>query len=81
MLTGSLVSSYYGDPRSTRNLDLVVNATEPPDDRVRKFVDLCEREGFYVATEVTEAALGPWRSSSEALWLPSLRHGASIAVS
>jgi hypothetical protein len=57
MLTGSLVSSYYGDPRTTRDLDLVVNATEPPDERVRAFVDLCEGEGFYVATE---AALGPW---------------------
>jgi Uncharacterised nucleotidyltransferase len=57
MLTGSLVSSYYGDPRTTRDLDLVVNATEPPDERIKGFVDLCEKEGFYVATE---AALGPW---------------------
>jgi hypothetical protein len=57
MLTGSLVSSYYGDPRTTRDLDLVINAREPPDERIKKLVTLCEHEGFYVATE---AALGPW---------------------
>lgn len=59
MLTGSFVSSYYGDPRSTRDLDLIVNAVEPPDQRVRRFIDLCEREGYYVASE---AALGHWSS-------------------
>ncbi len=56
MLTGSFVSSYYGDPRTTRDLDLVVSATEPPDEAMRKFVDLCMAENFYVSER---SALGP----------------------
>ncbi len=51
MVTGSLVSSYYGDSRTTLDIDLVVNATEPPDDSVRLFVASCESIGFYVATQ------------------------------
>lgn len=56
MLTGSFVSSYYGDPRTTRDLDLVVSPSEPPDDAMRKFVGLCMAENFYVSEQ---SALGP----------------------
>lgn len=56
MLTGSFVSSYYGDPRTTRDLDLVINAAEPPDQSIFSFVALCEGSGWYVSTT---AALGP----------------------
>ena len=37
MLTGSFVSSYYGDPRTTGDLDLIVNAQEPPVDAMKQF--------------------------------------------
>ncbi len=56
MLTGSFVSSYYGDPRTTRDLDLVVDAAEPPDDAIRAFVTLCEGSNLYVSER---SALGP----------------------
>jgi hypothetical protein len=56
MLTGSFVSSYYGDPRTTRDLDLVINAAEPPDESIVTFVSLCEASGWYTSTT---AALGP----------------------
>jgi hypothetical protein len=55
MVTGSLVSSFYGDSRTTRDIDFVVNAQEPPDDTITSFVGLCEGAGMYVATN---AALG-----------------------
>ena len=67
MLTGSFVSSYYGDPRTTRDLDLVVSATEPPDEAMRKFVDLCMAENFYVSERsalghrVGSGARGPFQ--------------------
>lgn len=56
MLTGSFVSSYYGDPRTTRDLDLIVNAQEPPDDAMKQFVGLCLADGYYVSEQ---SALGP----------------------
>jgi hypothetical protein len=49
MVTGSFVSSYYGDPRTTRDLDFVVNASEPPDGEMHRFVEGCIALGFYVS--------------------------------
>jgi hypothetical protein len=49
MVTGSFVSSYYGDPRTTRDLDVVIDAVEPPDEKVVRFVAGCESKGWYVA--------------------------------
>jgi hypothetical protein len=49
MITGSLVSSLWGDPRTTRDLDLVIEADEPPDDRIREFLIACEDQGWYVS--------------------------------
>ena len=56
MLTGSFVSTFYGDPRTTRDLDLVIKADEPPGEAVQRFVELCLLDGFYVSEE---SALGP----------------------
>jgi hypothetical protein len=61
MVTGSLVSSYYGDSRTTRDIDFVVNAEEPPDATIGTFVGLCESVGMYVATN---AALGQRTTSA-----------------
>lgn len=49
MVTGSFVSTFYGDPRTTRDLDFVINASEPPDDNIRDFAALCEASGPYVS--------------------------------
>lgn len=56
MLTGSFVSTFYGDPRTTRDLDIILNAHEPPDLAMREFVRLCLDSNFYVAEQ---AALEP----------------------
>jgi hypothetical protein len=56
MLTGSFVSTFYGDPRTTRDLDIILNAHEPPDSAMREFVRLCLDSNFYVAEQ---AALEP----------------------
>jgi hypothetical protein len=56
MVTGSLVSSFYGDSRTTRDIDIVIDAQEPPDATIQLFVEQCEAAGLYVATN---AALGP----------------------
>jgi hypothetical protein len=56
MLTGSFVSTFYGDPRTTRDLDIILNAHEPPDSAMREFVRLCLASDFYVAEQ---AALEP----------------------
>jgi hypothetical protein len=53
MVTGSFVSSYYGDPRTTRDLDLIINAPEPPGESIRRFVDRCEGSGYYVSRGAT----------------------------
>lgn len=60
MLTGSFVSTFYGDPRTTRDLDVVVDAVEPPDTTIRRFVDRCESSGLYVSRD---AAFEPTRSA------------------
>jgi hypothetical protein len=52
MVTGSAVSSYYGEPRTTLDLDIVVNAVEPPDHSIRMFVDRCEGSGLYLPAEL-----------------------------
>jgi hypothetical protein len=56
MIAGSLVSSMYGDPRTTRDVDIVIAAAEPPDDHIVRFVADCEAVGWYVATG---SAFGP----------------------
>lgn len=56
VVTGSFVSTFYGDARTTRDLDILVSAQEPPSESMMSFVSRCEADGLYVSTY---AALGP----------------------
>lgn len=54
MLTGSLASSLYGEPRTTHDVDLVVVVTR---EQVRLIVERFKRMGLYVSQEAAAAAL------------------------
>lgn len=55
MITGSLASSFHGEPRATRDADLVI---DPTPDALRRFLDaLSEADGFYVDTDAALDAL------------------------
>ena len=56
MLTGSFVSTFYGEPRATQDIDLVIAVRTDEPDALRKFVDRIESMGLYVARG---AALDP----------------------
>jgi hypothetical protein len=45
MVTGSLASSYHGEPRATRDVDIVI---DPDPDTLARLVDGLAAEGFYV---------------------------------
>jgi 3-isopropylmalate dehydratase small subunit len=45
MLTGSFASAYYGTPRSTQDIDLVVEASPA---QLRAFVQSLSNDGYYV---------------------------------
>lgn len=53
MLTGSLASAYYGAPRSTQDVDLVVDASEA---KLQRLGDRLRKAGLYVdAGAIAEA--------------------------
>jgi hypothetical protein len=54
MLTGSIAASYHGTPRSTQDIDLVVEGTE---DQLIHFAQEVSRQGFYVSEEVVSEAV------------------------
>jgi len=54
MLTGSLASTYHGEPRATRDIDLVI---DPAPDALERLVDGLEVDGFYVDREAARTAL------------------------
>jgi hypothetical protein len=54
MVTGSLASSYHGEPRATRDLDLVI---DPSDATLERLVDGLVASGFYVDRDVARSAL------------------------
>jgi hypothetical protein len=54
MLTGSFASAHYGTPRSTQDIDLVIEATAS---QLRVLVDLLEGRGYYVEFESALDAL------------------------
>ena len=58
MLTGSFASAHYGTPRSTQDIDLVIEATAA---QLRTFVQTLPAEEYYVDLD---AALEALRSSS-----------------
>jgi hypothetical protein len=45
MLAGSFASAYYGAPRTTQDIDLVIAATA---DQLRKFIQLLSKDQYYV---------------------------------
>jgi len=48
MLSGSVAMNFYGQPRMTRDIDIVIVIREP---QIRKFVDAFKEE-FYIDTEM-----------------------------
>jgi hypothetical protein len=54
MITGSLASSYHGEPRSTQDLDIVI---DPSPTALTQLVDDLVDAGFYVDAGTAEAAL------------------------
>jgi hypothetical protein len=54
MVTGSIASSYYGEPRATRDLDLVI---DPDPHSLDALVDGLVADGFYVDADVAREAL------------------------
>lgn len=54
MITGSVASSYHGEPRATRDLDIVVDADGTP---LVALVDSLRGAGFYVDLDAALAAL------------------------
>ncbi|HUF12142.1 MAG TPA: hypothetical protein VMN78_03505 [Longimicrobiales bacterium] len=54
MLTGSLAAAYYGTPRATQDIDLVV---ETSGERLDRLVDALSDAGFYVSRDAAQGAL------------------------
>ncbi|HUF50864.1 MAG TPA: hypothetical protein VMN60_08535, partial [Longimicrobiales bacterium] len=54
MLTGSLAAAYYGTPRATQDIDLVIDPEEP---QLERLLDLLLDGGLYVNRE---AAADAW---------------------
>ena len=55
MVTGSVASSYHGEPRSTRDLDIVI---DPEPVAINRLVAELREAGLYVDTDAAVAALG-----------------------
>jgi hypothetical protein len=54
MVTGSLASTFYGEPRSTRDLDIVI---DPDAAGLGRLVDGLQADGYYVDPDVAFEAL------------------------
>jgi hypothetical protein len=54
MVTGSLASSYHGEPRATLDLDVVIDPTEAA---LERLVDGLQDAGYYVDRDAAHAAL------------------------
>lgn len=54
MITGSIASSYYGEPRATRDLDVVV---DPSSHSLEALLDGLIADGFYVDRDAAREAL------------------------
>ena len=53
MLSGSIASSAYGEPRSTQDIDLVIDPTLP---QLTSFITSLRCEDYYVSQEAVEEA-------------------------
>jgi hypothetical protein len=54
MITGSVASSYHGEPRATRDLDIVI---DPDPEGLARLVGDLEAGGLYVDAEAADRAL------------------------
>jgi hypothetical protein len=54
MVTGSMASSFHGEPRATRDLDIVI---DPTPDSLRRLAVALPSEQFYVSREAATEAL------------------------
>lgn len=54
MVTGSVASTYYGEPRATRDLDIVI---DPLPETLAPFVESLEAGGYYVDRDAASGAL------------------------
>ncbi len=54
MITGSVASSYHGEPRATRDLDIVI---DPDPGGVGRLVEALEADGLYVDADAALRAL------------------------
>lgn len=54
MVTGSIASAFYGEPRATRDIDLVIECGTRA---LARFIKLCDESGWYVSEEAARAAL------------------------
>lgn len=54
MLTGSLASTFHGEPRATRDMDIVI---DPDPAALGRLVDLLRAGDFYVDRDAAEEAL------------------------
>jgi hypothetical protein len=54
MITGSLASSYHGEPRATRDVDIVI---DPGSGTLERLVDAVVQAGFYVDRDAARTAL------------------------
>lgn len=54
MITGSLASSYHGEPRATRDVDIVI---DPGPEALDRLVDAVLQAGFYVDRDAARTAL------------------------
>lgn len=53
MLTGSLASAYYGEPRATRDIDFVIGVSDAELDQLVRRLD---EDGFYVRRDAAREA-------------------------
>jgi hypothetical protein len=54
MLTGSFAGSYHGIPRSTHDIDLVIDSAQ---DQIERFVNMAIKAGFYASHEAAREAV------------------------
>src|SRR5207244_6593890 len=54
MVTGSVASSYYGEPRSTRDLDVVIDPTPAS---LERLIAGLQQAGFYVDPDAARGAV------------------------
>lgn len=54
MLTGSLASTFHGEPRATRDVDFVI---DPTTDALTRLVDRLQSDGLYVDLDAARSAL------------------------